>query len=689
MGIIADKINEAMRDFVRFTGDGKPGAPVGKPLPVGDSASGEWNPPKKQVRDAFVALAGSADDLGNAAQVAATNAGEAVDSANSADTSATQAQLAALAAGAPLFLTEGEGIAGVADGEMFLVYSDHGIDVYTRNGAAADYEGSLIDRPYKTVTDLIASTESSRGVGTIWEAGGFRYEEAGAGATDYHLLTDGGVKLYRLDLLPITVTVGTGGDFSQIPAALEFLSNQNRGNRAGAIATVNLLAGFVVTEQVLVQDCDLSWVTILSVDPEVTISGVDMTSRTNLGAISRRYCFAAINAGLPTVGVKFLFDETDVTNSVSGIVYDKNSHGIVSSGCGIEGVTENGLMVTGSSSVVAEAATFKYSGNFGLLVEGASRLDAGNLDIRYSAAGARVTEASKAMLAESLLGYTTSATIGVGLLITQGSEVNAQLSNADGCALHGYRGRGAGSVNLRGAQALLCAGASIYAELQFRINASISGSTIPFKASRTGSGAVIVADTGARITLDEAEINGTIDVTGSEVDITGATVIDSSSGGSGAIWAKSGARIIVRGALIQCTVSSKATIFANNAEIIGSSVTVEHPDTNGAAMILQRHASFRGRNATFKGGVGSVSVAVQEGSELQARLGMFGVSGNQAIAFSDSSRGNIAGATMIDVVSAPTNYVAISTASIVQASGTTFTCNVANNTVTSDGLIIR
>jgi len=64
MGIIEDKINTAMRDFVRFTGDGKPGEPVDAALPVGDPASGEWNPPKKQVREAFVTLAGSAENVG-------------------------------------------------------------------------------------------------------------------------------------------------------------------------------------------------------------------------------------------------------------------------------------------------------------------------------------------------------------------------------------------------------------------------------------------------------------------------------------------------------------------------------------------------------------------------------------------------------------------------------------------------
>lgn len=63
MGTIADLLNTAMRDFQRYTGDGLPGEPVGRPLPQGDPASGQYNPTKKQVRDAFKVLADIADGL--------------------------------------------------------------------------------------------------------------------------------------------------------------------------------------------------------------------------------------------------------------------------------------------------------------------------------------------------------------------------------------------------------------------------------------------------------------------------------------------------------------------------------------------------------------------------------------------------------------------------------------------------
>ncbi len=126
---------------------------------------------------------------------ASSDAASATTHAENAATSASQAQLAASAAGAPLYLTQADGIAGGADGDMFLVYSNSGIDVYTRNGAAADYEGSLADRPYKTVSALVNSTEKPRGTGAIWKAGGFRYEELVAGTSSdlIHLTNSAGV----------------------------------------------------------------------------------------------------------------------------------------------------------------------------------------------------------------------------------------------------------------------------------------------------------------------------------------------------------------------------------------------------------------------------------------------------------------------------------------------------------------
>lgn len=81
----------------------------------------------------------------------------AIYSASQAFLFASQAQVAALAAGAPIFLTVGDGIAGVADGDLFFVYSDGGVDLYTRSGAVATYEGNLFTSPFPTVAAAAAA----------------------------------------------------------------------------------------------------------------------------------------------------------------------------------------------------------------------------------------------------------------------------------------------------------------------------------------------------------------------------------------------------------------------------------------------------------------------------------------------------------------------------------------------------
>ncbi|VDS07591.1 hypothetical protein PARHAE_00768 [Paracoccus haematequi] len=50
-----------LRDFVRYTGDGKPNEPVGKPAPVGDPSSGVHNPSKRDFREAIGSVTDAAD----------------------------------------------------------------------------------------------------------------------------------------------------------------------------------------------------------------------------------------------------------------------------------------------------------------------------------------------------------------------------------------------------------------------------------------------------------------------------------------------------------------------------------------------------------------------------------------------------------------------------------------------------
>ncbi|MEW6256842.1 MAG: hypothetical protein AB1592_12880 [Pseudomonadota bacterium] len=55
-----------------------------------------------------------------------------------------------------------------------------------------------VNGKYRTVAGMLVSLEAPRNTGDIWEAQGFRYQQAPANASDHHVTTAGGVKLYGL-----------------------------------------------------------------------------------------------------------------------------------------------------------------------------------------------------------------------------------------------------------------------------------------------------------------------------------------------------------------------------------------------------------------------------------------------------------------------------------------------------------
>lgn len=143
MGTIADLLNTAMRDFQRYSGDGLPNEPAARPLPVGDPASGQFNPPKKQVRDAFLAIAERADDLTEAVGGAAVSASISEASANTATSKAGVATLAAIAAGATLYDSIANGLADTVSGDVFLVQTEPGVQVHRNDTGSATFLGWL------------------------------------------------------------------------------------------------------------------------------------------------------------------------------------------------------------------------------------------------------------------------------------------------------------------------------------------------------------------------------------------------------------------------------------------------------------------------------------------------------------------------------------------------------------------
>jgi len=179
----------------------------------------------------------------------------------------------------------------------------------------------------------------------------------------------------------ITLDVGTGGDFLTINAALAWLSPRRRTFGNDAVATINLLAGFTMAEQVLLNDgMDLGWITIVSEDSAVPIDTgfITETIDTEDGIIP---VFGAVrNSILPIIGAKFEYANNTTSNDGvavlfaskvtflpgAGVVKARNGLKVLygsHASCYMPGLTIGGA---GTGAGTVTGVDFSYAANRGL-----------------------------------------------------------------------------------------------------------------------------------------------------------------------------------------------------------------------------------------------------------------------------------------------------------------------------------
>ena len=109
------------------------------------------------------------------------------------------------------------------------------------------------------------------------------------------IIKDAGIALNPLTS-NVTLTVGSGGQYTTINAALEYAVKKYYpiflAGSTNPRVTIQLQAGFVVVEQVLVESLDLSWITITS-DAETVINRSALTTGWGVGYPA----FGATNGG--------------------------------------------------------------------------------------------------------------------------------------------------------------------------------------------------------------------------------------------------------------------------------------------------------------------------------------------------------------------------------------------------------
>lgn len=171
----------------------------------------------------------------------------------------------------------------------------------------------------------------------------------------------------------ITVTVGSGGDYSTINDALAALSAYYPIYVSGGFtATISLLTGFKMAEQVLVSGIDLSWITITSVDAEVAIDRSALTT-----IFDNAYpAFGVKNGCLPVISALFDMDTSGTATSRHGIYAASFGRVRVDAGCGVKNAGGIGLHLHNNSYGVAYRAVFTGAGVDGARADRNSTLDA-------------------------------------------------------------------------------------------------------------------------------------------------------------------------------------------------------------------------------------------------------------------------------------------------------------------------
>jgi len=316
----------------------------------------------------------------------------------------------------------------------------------------------------------------------------------------------------------ITVTVGNGGDFPTINAALEnvvalyypkYIANGNCPR-----VTIHLLSGFVMSEQVLVESLDLSWITITGVDAETVINRSALTTSWGSGYPA----FGAMNGGfLPIIGQLFNMDTSGTASNRHGILAYSNSRAIVLNGCGVKNAGYFGIYAARSSTIDAHGVNASGAGAYGIYAIRSSTINAGGADASGANTYGIYAEHGSTIYADGadasgagtygIFAY-HSSTISAdgadaseagtyGIYASHGSTIDADGADASGAGTYGIYATRSSTINAHGANASRAGTYGIYAGRGSTINA--------YGADASGAGTYgICANLGSTINANGA-----------------------------------------------------------------------------------------------------------------------------------------------------------------------------------------
>jgi hypothetical protein len=206
------------------------------------------------------------------------------------------------------------------------------------------------------------------------------------------------------------VTVGLiGYDYTSLNEAILYFSKKvQRLKESGvpyrvAKASIKLMPGYILNEQVLINNMDLSYITITSDAGQINILRSALTNPLSSGFPSDYPAFGGVDhAILPIINTYFVMDTSGSADGKHGIMVANHSEVTIRPSKGVAYAGDNGIYATNNSNVSASGASAYSSGNY-------------------------------------------------GVLSTHSSNVNAQSVNAGACGVYGFAVEDGGTINARGA----------------------------------------------------------------------------------------------------------------------------------------------------------------------------------------------------------------------------------------------
>ena len=179
---------------------------------------------------------------------------------------------------------------------------------------------------------------------------------------------------------PLTIYVGYSADFLTVNDAINYLISRPRLGTAYANIIIN--AGYILTEQIITDARDLSWITISS-GSEIEVSRMHLTLGYRNSSIFP--IFAAINNGkLPTINALFNMNDSGDPTGRSGIYCENGSTCTIMKNKGIKNVAHIGVAAYDNSTIQMEESIFSNSLGMGVFCSG-SRIIMNKADITGAA----------------------------------------------------------------------------------------------------------------------------------------------------------------------------------------------------------------------------------------------------------------------------------------------------------------